>query len=382
MIAKPHVLLRSFVARAVAASEVTTKRARADATERLVWVDALRGAAALVVVLHHARTLFHPLLARLHETSALLHATVLFISERNVEAVWGFFVLSGFSIRLSVQKHGLRGNVRAYCYQRARRILPLYWLALLLSAFVARELAPAPPASVSIATLVGNLLFLQTANGIAGQWFVPYAANGPLWSLSFEMFFYLAYPFLMHATGYGYERARRRKRMAWVVAACALGQFLNLVAPTPFSLFLAAGFVWYAGVELAECWLGAEPSWPRRVLLAALLLTAFLRFGLGWLGAHGLFVGVAALLLGGRAHSRAPNTSNRAFCALAWVGGVSYGLYLLHVPVMRAVIAIAGQTIPSLGCAIVSTVGLAFLSERLLTRAHRRATIRYSRRSP
>ena len=55
-----------------------------------------------------------------------------------------FFILSGFSIRLSVEKLdiGTKHGLMEYCYRRLRRILPLYWLALAISGAVGLGLAP------------------------------------------------------------------------------------------------------------------------------------------------------------------------------------------------------------------------------------------------
>jgi peptidoglycan/LPS O-acetylase OafA/YrhL len=134
-------------------------------------LDALRGACALVVVLHHVHTLFPATSARLAHGSELAGPLAAFASRRSTEAVLLFFVLSGFSIRLSVERSGLRdaASVGEYLRRRARRILPPYLLALALSALVAYTVAPVPAAAVSLSTLAGNLLFLQTAMGVPGQ---------------------------------------------------------------------------------------------------------------------------------------------------------------------------------------------------------------------
>lgn len=333
---------------------------------RIVLLDALRGAAALIVLLHHARSLFPAVFRRLHDSSPVLDTIVLVVSRRNVEAVWGFFVLSGLSIRLSVERRSLHspGGMREYFERRARRILPLYWLALAASWWVARYVAATPNEALSSLTLLGNLLFLQSASGVAGQWFVPYAANGPLWSLSFEAFFYLAYPLLIFATGPSRRLEARRRRIACVATACCVGHLLNLVIPTPLSLFLAASLVWYIGVEVAERRIGYPSALPWPAILGAFTLVCAFRFAFGWLELHGLVVGIGALMVAECAHSRGQRPNAPALAFLAWFGNVSYALYLLHVPIMRAVSAIWGQTPAALAWAVGLSVLMSWFAER------------------
>ena len=133
-----------------------------------------------VVAFHHARTLFGGMDAAFAAVSPWCLELARVVSRRNTEAVVLFFVLSGFSIRLSVQGRGLDGRLALtdYYRRRARRVLPLYWLSLACAWLVAASVAPLPAEHVAPATLLGNVLFLQTAVGVPGQWFLPWAGNG------------------------------------------------------------------------------------------------------------------------------------------------------------------------------------------------------------
>src|SRR5690242_18022260 len=75
--------------------------------KRLHYVDALRGLAALTVLFHHTTTLFPRVYEELSITFAAGHRAAMFVSNRNYEAVLLFFVVSGFSIRLSTGREGL-----------------------------------------------------------------------------------------------------------------------------------------------------------------------------------------------------------------------------------------------------------------------------------
>jgi peptidoglycan/LPS O-acetylase OafA/YrhL len=280
-------------------------------------------------------------------------------------------VLSGLSIRLSVEQRGLTapGSVKVYLYKRARRIVPLYVLSLALAALVALTVAPVPAEAISLRTLVGNLLFLQTAVGVSGMWFFPYAGNGPLWSLSFEAFFYLAYPLLVRKV------SGRTQRMVVVLGVTALGLGVGAVVPNPLAMFCAASLMWYLGVELAERHLGAHPSLPMLAFVAQWLLLTALRFSLVGLTVHGLWVATSLFLVAVTLFPRLPNVPDsyasmrrHVLVPLSRVGALSYGLYVLHVPILRAFAAVCGGGFISALCGVITCVCVAWLAERVAAR--------------
>jgi peptidoglycan/LPS O-acetylase OafA/YrhL len=343
-----------------------------SAAPRLLLLDSLRGMSALVVLFHHVCTLFPASFARLAQSSEGLHALAAFVSRRNTEAVLLFFVLSGFSIRLSVEADPLAegGAVQRYLHRRARRILPPYLLALALSGLLAHTLAPVPAAAVSLTTLVGNLLFLQTANGVPGQWFLPYAGNAPLWSLSFEVFFYLSYPLLVLGV------SDPRRRLIGVALAAAGGLLACALVPNPLAMFCGAGLIWYFGVELAQLHLAGRAALPLRAFCGLFVALGVLRASAYGLEVHGLWVGCGWLLLGSLAIRHAPRLQRlrarlRAplFEPLAKVGAISYPLYLLHVPILRACAATLGDRALSLMLGVASSAAVAVLVERSLSPA-------------
>src|SRR5258708_16278348 len=110
--------------------------------KRIKVLDSCRGLAALIVVFHHLYTRFGYLYPQ--ENSMAIHGVLNFISQLNGEAVLFFFILSGFSIRLSLRK-GLptrKESLNEYLYWRFKRILPLYFLSLLftfISGFIVQQ---------------------------------------------------------------------------------------------------------------------------------------------------------------------------------------------------------------------------------------------------
>ena len=339
------------------------------AAPRLLLLDSLRGMSALVVLFHHACTLFPASVARLGQSSEGLAALAAFVSRRNTEAVLLFFVLSGFSIRFSIEPDELAaaGSVQRYLWRRARCILPPYLFALAVSGLLAQTVAPVPAVTTSVSTLIGNLLFLQTPIGVPGQWFLPYAGNAPLWSLSFEVFFYLTYPLLV----LGVADPRRRLLCVFAVAAC--GQLVCALAPHPFAMFCAAGPIWYFGVELAQLQLRGRAGMPVPAFFVLFLALGLARASSYGLQVHGLWTGAGLFLAGGLLirHARRLRGIHEQLRApllepLARIGAISYPLYLLHVPILRACVATLGDGASAIAIGVSASLAVAVLAEHWL----------------
>jgi peptidoglycan/LPS O-acetylase OafA/YrhL len=321
---------------------------------------------------HHACTLY-PRTLRPADAGLVLRGLAQ-LGRFNTEAVLLFFVLSGFSIRLSIEPRGLTppGELARYVERRLLRILPPYWFALALSFVLARLFAPLPEVAWSWSTLLGNLLFLQTAVGVSGAWFLPYAGNGPLWSLSFEVFYYAAFALLVSAV------AGRRPRLVAVLVASAAALLWNAWWPWPWTLFLASALIWYVGVELAELYLSddALAPWSLVVVSAALLaasqLTAQARIFYGvWIASLLWLAGAALIRWRVRLVPLAAWLERPLWTPLARVGDLSYALYLLHVPVLRASVTEFGDGFAGLTIGIALSFALAQQTERAARRLMR-----------
>lgn len=247
-------------------------------TNRIRQLDAWRGIAASVVFFHHLfvnfREPFHSL--RLHFDSAYQFAR--FVSELNVVAVLLFFVISGFNIHLSAHQLNMAqpDDVNLYIYRRLKRLLPLYYVALVLTLSIGIASSNSSE-DFSARTLIGNIFFMQTPASDRGNWFVPYGGNYPLWSISFEMFFYVCYPLISRYLGRHDSRPEFVKQGSLIALGFSVfGLFVYNILPNPLALFASHFVIWYAGVVLAEAYLGKADSRVAFGIIAALLGSATL----------------------------------------------------------------------------------------------------------
>jgi peptidoglycan/LPS O-acetylase OafA/YrhL len=228
---------------------------------RLHFLDSLRGIAALIVVFHHFMVFNGNALRS--KVSAPFMNVLYFISDLNVEAVLFFFVISGFSIGLAQRGELLKSRSAAniYFYKRFKRILPIYLIALGLAALVGLFINSLQKESYSLANLLGNLLFLQTAAGATDYWFSPYGQNGPLWSLAYEMFFYIFFPIfsvLLLKT-----KSFENKIIAFCfLICCTLASIVvnKSFVFIPLFAFLSFFIVWWMGFEIAVEYLNRAPD--------------------------------------------------------------------------------------------------------------------------
>jgi peptidoglycan/LPS O-acetylase OafA/YrhL len=352
---------------------------------RVHTVDALRGLAASVVAFHHACGLFPTVFQVLRQHSSLLFDVAQFISNRNGEAVLLFFVISGFSIRLSAQRLDLTSprDINLYVYLRLKRLLPLYWIALGLTVGLALASGRAQVETFSFSTLLGNLVFLQSPSNTRGAWFAPFGGNAPLWSLSFEVFFYGLFPAIVimqrrvinRLDSQGLSRRYAPFFLASSMSFAALA--LYSLMPNPIALFVSHFLIWYLGVELAEAHLQHQ---QRGLSLSApALLGSLLWLALVWITSAiltNLLIGMTIYFLW-RATQILPvdrfrivRVGTAVFCqSFGGLGRISYAIYLFHYPILQYFAAVEADTPGfALGMSVLATLGLAYVAETLSKR--------------
>ncbi|MFD7705796.1 acyltransferase family protein [Streptomyces sp. NPDC059786] len=329
--------------RALGAAAVAADREdrASDATEvrrHVLGLDGLRGLAALYVLLFHCWLYTFP---GYPDSSAPGWLDGLMFGRL---AVVFFLVLSGFSLALSPARHGWRlGGIAPFLRRRAWRILPAYWAALTMSLIFCWYEGPAsrhgPPTGVTV--LVYGFL--------AQDVFTAPTPNGAFWSIAVEAELYLLFPLLLFV--------RRRRWGATVLALCvtlpvvALGVTAAGASPVEGDNWLAPHLapVFVAGVLGAGVLVAPERvrrlPWGWFAVLAALpVLVLGVVQGSVWTVNHYFWIDLAvapamAMLLASVATGR-PALLVRFLTTrlLRGLGGFSYSLYLIHLPIVLAVI--------------------------------------------
>ena len=304
--------------------------------KRIETLDALRGIAAMLVVFHHVFAFYS---TEIQEAcSDWIFSLAVFLSELNFLAVLFFFILSGFSIALSLNTKSTF-DWKKYGARRAKRILPIYFLALALAGFIGLFV---PGVEVDIVDLIGNVFFLQSPES-GSHWVAPFAGNGPLWSLSFEAWFYVITPFLLRwLMSTRVNNAPLILFGSLFVSVVCIG--LNSVVFVPFLLFQSYYFVWLTGFLLHRA-VNEESNRNFKLFLFSLIATmCSLLIMSHWLESdtlnallQGNVLAIAFSMFVSFGISRNVKwffQLPRFLRSLKYIGEGSYALYALHMPLL------------------------------------------------
>jgi len=345
---------------------------------RITGADGMRALAALGVVFSH---LFQRLgVQGQPEWLSFTHAVML----KGAFGVSIFFVLSGLLLSVPFWRAYLTGaprpGIRHYARRRAARIVPGYWASLVVSFGVGLLIFPDAPQVVW--RLIAGLTF---TSGFHWMTFFPTESNGPLWSISFEVFSYVLMPLAMIAMFALGRRGYRFSVWFWI-GVFALVIVLNQVVITVFQTD-ALGKGWqYGPTGGAKEWMpyynpvGFFAHFCVGVIAAGVIVwwqvrdgRRLLRFdviaAVGWLLLAGVvvyaaltqtpepeFMGnfqnqpylfpmlavAAAVALVGMAHSRLVGRlfDNRFF---RYTATVSFGIYIWHYLLLHLMVYLTGD---------------------------------------
>jgi exopolysaccharide production protein ExoZ len=301
---------------------------------RYHFLEAARGVASLWVLL------FHSLGAFPQDGLPGILRLVRVASQWGWVGVNVFFAISGWCIAERFAKGRSRGESGFhFAIERLLRIYPTYWAALLLAIaihvaalpFNAGLLAGAVPSGFS--GWLGSFLILEPYFGRSSFLLVS-------WSLVYELGFYLCAAIALEAT---------RRRMG-------SGPFLFLAGSLLcFAPWVAHGFpppwrvleLWpdfFAGVAAWRAVRRGSPASGYGVLALMLAASVFWP-GYGGIGRTSAVATALILALAWKQDERLSKT--RLMRPLAWAGGVSYSLYLVHVPLVSSLENLLGRWVPS-----------------------------------
>lgn len=214
---------------------------RRTGTLNVPSIDGFRGLAVLFIVLGHC---WDGLGGRVQLDGGPIRNV--FVS--SFAGVDMLFIVSGFVLFLPVAINGTLGSTRSYAIRRAARILPAFYAALVISYVVARSVGEL---HASAGSWITHLLFLHTEAHHIDH--VGFGVNGAMWTMSVEVMFYVALPFL--AVAY------RRHPFVGLAIAISAAELWHVAALRLPDLVDAAGWTWSATAQAQVRMALAFPSY-------------------------------------------------------------------------------------------------------------------------
>jgi peptidoglycan/LPS O-acetylase OafA/YrhL len=275
---------------------------------RLTEIDALRGLAAIAVVLFHYTTRYMELYK--------FDGAPTFSFSYGHYGVNLFFIISGFVIFMTLEK---TRRPMDFVVSRFSRLFPVFWVAIFVTFAITHALG-LPGKLVDLGSAVANMLMFHNL------FRVPHV-DGVYWTLEVELLFYCGM-FLLFRVG-KLERihaaliALMLLRVAYFVMERAFGISLPWML---YRLLILSSIPWFAiGIAIYLATSRTEPgAWKAPARTAALAVLTLLVTGSATLATLGAVFGLMV------------------FCAatawlrwlrsglFVWLGAISYPLYLIH----------------------------------------------------
>jgi peptidoglycan/LPS O-acetylase OafA/YrhL len=281
---------------------------RANGAGRVTELDALRGIAAVTVMLYHFTRGYAELVPEARHLP--------------FSADWGrfgvelFFAISGFVIFMTLNATGRASD---FVVSRLARLYPAFWVSALVT-FVAVGLFGPSAVQIPAADAIMNATMVPTM--LSARMIDP-----SYWSLVIEVLFYA---YMLAFWRLGLLGKIETVLLFWIGLkwVCALNETLSQTTGT----FLIRNYIdfFVIGIAAYRVWSG-DRHWYQQLPLASFtLLTVFIlepiEQSIVWLLVAGV---MSALVLGRLEFLRHP--------ALLWLGAISYPLYLVHQCVGYAV---------------------------------------------
>lgn len=328
---------------------------------RFIYLDLLRGMAAMMVFVSHVRRVFFVDYSEAPHTLPI--KLFYFFTGLGHQAVIVFFVLSGFFISRNIYLARTSGkwSVLKYTVDRLSRLWTVLLPALLLTVFwdvvgshlfkhaliyagkLPRAVVAWPPtAHINITTLVGNACFLNTilVNCLG--------SNTPLWSLANEFWYYVLFPLFYFSWVRRYSVATRLCAAMLAIVCIVFVSIPSFVLSPYFAqisnrnqagIAIPLGFIiWLMGgiaAYLVES--GSVKKFINKPISLLLILCVIagllipIRCEMYSFIANDYSLGTATLLLVAiLCYRHTPSKSTTAI--IKGLSNLSYTLYLVHLP--------------------------------------------------
>jgi len=268
--------------------------------------------------------------------------------------VQGFFVLSGYLVYASLERSE---SLALYAEKRVRRLYPAYAAVVITCAAACLTFVPEARSSLTaVGEYLGwNLVFANFMEPELPGVFennLIHTVNGALWTLKIEVMFYLVLPVL-----------------AWLLRVVGGARWLLIV------LIYAGAEVWRVILsDQGQSEFSRQLPGQMSFFITGMALHRLSLRGL-WLHASGL-AGAALLAASLLFDAAEPARALGLGAVVIWIatgwprlpdaarfGDVSYGLYIVHFPIIQIVVAQGLFATPwiGVGLAISASVAAAFL---------------------
>lgn len=280
---------------------------------RVGELDALRGLAALAVVAFHYTTFYQQEVGHVQPLP--------FGFPAGNYGVHLFFLISGFVIFMTLER---TRAARDFLVSRFSRLYPAYWVAILATAAVVYTLGM-PQQRIPTGDVIADATMLQEILGFEHL-------DGSYWTLQVELFFY-AQMLLWFVLGQ--LKHIRWIILAWLVLAVAYGETVQHhlhFSYTVRELLILRHIPFFAlGILFYRVWSQPRIDWRDLGLMALALGAIALVQAPVYFAAAVVCSGIFTLFVAGRLRwLRAP--------LFAFLGAISYSLYLLHQAIGFALI--------------------------------------------
>jgi peptidoglycan/LPS O-acetylase OafA/YrhL len=316
-------------------------------SSHLLFLDGIRGLTALYVVMHHV---YQWIFVHQHGKRLPAWFRIAHIFDYGHLAVGIFIVLSGFCLMLPVARSGsdqLPRGLKEFLQRRARRILPPYYAALVLSVLMLM-LLPALQTTVfgpqeyhlyaksaMPGAIASHLVMLHNLNQ---EWI--YRINGPLWSVATEWQIYFLFPLLLLPLW----------RRFGLVTTIIIGFTVGVAT---ISLGLIGACYWYLGLfamGMAGAVISSSPKsdsaarnfpWGlSAVVVMPVCIAATTRPAPGFMVAADFLIGLATMCalihytIQARRSTASVGLRFLSSSPAVRLGAFSYSLYLIHLPLV------------------------------------------------
>jgi len=293
-------------------------------SKKLSILEAIRGGAALYVFLGHFMIQY---IAKEYNLNSFL-----FIFRFGQEAVILFFLISGFVIQFSYAKK--RISFGDFFSKRFFRIYPLFIVSILLVVFF--KITEGLP--LDIKTLIGNIFMLQDISSLKPGTIVATYGNSPLWSLSYEWWFYMLFIAI--------SSFKNINSVSFIIVLTS--SFLYFFYPIQIFRWLMYFGIWWSGVMLANFYLNQNFNFKNIIFFIILpnliLPISFLTFKafttpFNTIGSYPIleirhFTSAIFFILTAFIWKKIHWIGQNIFKPLQRIAPFSYGLYVLHLPLI------------------------------------------------